>query len=325
MILSCPACATRYTIDEAQLGPSGRTVRCAACRNTWHAERPAGEPIELPLTSPVPDKVEDLQAVKAEKLPLKYRAMVEDQKRIKALAAQGMIWGALGAAVVAVLALAFFLRVDIVRAFPRVAGAYAMVDLRTYGTNLRFGSYTAASGFKDGRFIVTVNAQVRNATSQPVPVPPVRVALLDSRLQQFDSVVMPSGGLVVPAHATRTLTFDVPDPKNLTSSVDLLLDVAAMKSAPATAKPALQVAAQAPARAPAALPAPASEDDTAPADASAGTDSDAGPAYADADAGATTDAASPVSSLPKPALRPALSTSDSDSYGQPAATKTGRP
>ncbi|MEI9905048.1 MAG: MJ0042-type zinc finger domain-containing protein [Asticcacaulis sp.] len=290
MILSCPACATRYTIDEAQLGPNGRTVRCAACKMTWHAERPAGDPIELPLTSPMPDKIEDLQAVKAEKLPLKYRAMVEDKKRLKALATQGVIWAALGAAMLAVLALAFALRVEIVKACPRVAGAYAMVGLDVKGTNLQFGAYTATSAFKGGRFVVTVKAQVKNTTGKPVPVPPVRVDLLDSGLQTFDTVTMPSNGLVVPPRATRTLLFDVPDPKNLTASVNLWLDVAAMKTLKGriarrdTAMP---------------MPAPASEanEHSMPA--------------------ALADAAPSVSDRPMPALRPAISTASDDDAPAP--------
>ena len=46
MILSCPNCATKYTLNESQLGVRGRTVRCAACKTTWHAERPE-KPIDL--------------------------------------------------------------------------------------------------------------------------------------------------------------------------------------------------------------------------------------------------------------------------------------
>lgn len=37
MLIVCPTCATTYQIKLAALGEAGRTVRCAACKNTWFA------------------------------------------------------------------------------------------------------------------------------------------------------------------------------------------------------------------------------------------------------------------------------------------------
>ncbi|MDA8232025.1 MAG: zinc-ribbon domain-containing protein [Magnetospirillum sp.] len=35
MLVSCPNCATTFSVPDAALGPKGRTLRCARCRGKW--------------------------------------------------------------------------------------------------------------------------------------------------------------------------------------------------------------------------------------------------------------------------------------------------
>jgi predicted Zn finger-like uncharacterized protein len=43
MLIVCPSCATSYMIDQAAVGPGGRTVRCARCKATWFAGGPKAD------------------------------------------------------------------------------------------------------------------------------------------------------------------------------------------------------------------------------------------------------------------------------------------
>jgi predicted Zn finger-like uncharacterized protein len=44
MIVTCPACATRFEVDETALGTAGRRVRCGSCRHVWLQSAPEPEP-----------------------------------------------------------------------------------------------------------------------------------------------------------------------------------------------------------------------------------------------------------------------------------------
>ncbi|WDI33060.1 zinc-ribbon domain-containing protein [Hyphococcus flavus] len=55
MIITCPDCATRYDVDDERFSPSGRSVRCSSCGESWFV--PAPELLDMePLDDDKPRK-----------------------------------------------------------------------------------------------------------------------------------------------------------------------------------------------------------------------------------------------------------------------------
>jgi predicted Zn finger-like uncharacterized protein len=58
MIVTCPACHTRYLVDEAELGSEGRRrMRCASCGNLWHYS-----PVVAAIQSAVAEATAEIEA-----------------------------------------------------------------------------------------------------------------------------------------------------------------------------------------------------------------------------------------------------------------------
>ncbi len=59
MILTCPACSTKYVVKDGAIPPAGRQVRCASCKHSWHQDPEASAETAEPTEAPV---VEDQAA-----------------------------------------------------------------------------------------------------------------------------------------------------------------------------------------------------------------------------------------------------------------------
>ncbi len=48
MLIVCPSCASSYVLDDARIGPAGRRVRCASCRETFFVAPPGEDAASFP-------------------------------------------------------------------------------------------------------------------------------------------------------------------------------------------------------------------------------------------------------------------------------------
>lgn len=168
MILTCPACSTRYTIPDGQIGPAGRKVHCKACGHQWLQMPEAAVVRPLPPPPPPPPGPHRV-----------YRAKVEAEKRAARWGAAGSVWAAAGTVALAAVIGALWFRVDIVRAWPKAATAYAAVGMRTNVYGLEIENVLAERAKPPAPAGLSVSGVVRNVTQTAQPVPLLRVALLD--------------------------------------------------------------------------------------------------------------------------------------------------
>jgi predicted Zn finger-like uncharacterized protein len=180
MILTCPQCASRYEVADGSVPPQGRTVRCAGCSASWRAEPVGAEHPPLDLRSePALEAPPEQAKPAASGLPKSIRAKNEARRRTREAAVAGAVWGVLGALLLGVIGGAALFRVEVVRLWPRAAGAYATVGLPVNPTGLAPENIQAGPGLKNGHAAVLVSGVVRNVERRPHDPVPLRIALLD--------------------------------------------------------------------------------------------------------------------------------------------------
>ena len=190
MILTCPACATRYQTDEAKFPPDGRQVRCAKCGHVWHQPGPVPETIALPDPEPQPVAVAETAPagpVAEEEVPRPRPAAVSapapSRPRRPLLPLLGVALGWIGLiAVVLLIGLsAVRYRQEITVIWPQSAGVYSSLGMKVNVSGVDFARVDYHRENEDGQVVLAVTGQIVNNGTRELPVPQsVRVTLSDN-------------------------------------------------------------------------------------------------------------------------------------------------
>ncbi|AWN48325.1 hypothetical protein DK419_19860 [Methylobacterium terrae] len=182
MLIVCPACASEYTLDADKIGPAGRTVRCAACREPWFVSAPAPE-ADAALAPPgeaVFTAAEAARTPSRRAGPRAAPARAGAPRRRRLVAAAALLAGC-GAVAAALLPAG---RSGVVRALPATAKLYAAVGLPVNLRGLAFrdvAAYQLPDASGSGRLVV--EGDVVSAAKGAVPVPRLSLELRDEHGQ----------------------------------------------------------------------------------------------------------------------------------------------
>ena len=162
MIVSCPACESRFEVDRAHLGHDGRIVRCGKCGNCWH-QMPQDDPRAAVAEAPGP--------------PPRRRPPPPKRGRGKLIG-----WLLLLLFVAGIAAGGWFERQRIVAQFPQLGDAYALIGIPVEppGPVFKLSEVTLDSEVVEGTTVISVRGVVSNISNRKQSVPQLRAQLTNT-------------------------------------------------------------------------------------------------------------------------------------------------
>lgn len=178
MILTCPDCATRFSIKAGMLGPAGRKVRCSRCGHVWHQDpRPDDDARTIAVGRTFADALADTGADE----PTEVRPFTPRRETARAVAGKGegrrlpAGWIGFGVAVAALLAGTVLGRDAVVAAWEPAALLYRTIGMpvEAPGAGLELPVPELEVRRENGTATLVLAGRVVNASDRERAVPPI--------------------------------------------------------------------------------------------------------------------------------------------------------
>jgi predicted Zn finger-like uncharacterized protein len=210
MIVSCPACSTRYLLDATALAGGGRPVRCAKCGHTWVQTPPEDLPKRIELVAPTG---EARPVPPGSNLPM----VIEPAPRRTRTA----MWGLFLVILLALLAGAVLGRNVVVAHWPPASKLYALAGLpvEALGEGLEIRIVNSARRTENGVQVLIVEGEIANLSNRARDVPTLRAALTDGSQQEVGRpwTFSASEARLLPGQTTMFITRRVDPPSGASS------------------------------------------------------------------------------------------------------------
>jgi predicted Zn finger-like uncharacterized protein len=196
MILTCPSCRTRYQTEGAHFKPPGRNVRCAKCGQVWfqaapESERPVEpEPVMAPVVPPGEPSERAADFAVPDRSGLNFSGSPpsresasqprEHARRSSGVAvAQTVGWASLILLIGGIGWATVQYRQTIGSLWPQTASLYALLGLPVNVLGVALTNISYKQEYEDGQPVLSVTGKVINTSARELPVPEIRVVLLD--------------------------------------------------------------------------------------------------------------------------------------------------
>ncbi|NNC38541.1 MAG: DUF3426 domain-containing protein [Hyphomonadaceae bacterium] len=192
MILTCPECATRFSVKSDAIGPNGRTVRCSQCSVTWFASADPDilslneiknsdaavesyEEQEPEVTASVEFDDHEHGTEPSNEPHAVIRDKAEQKKARRRLLGVGMIWLTTLTIIALAAFLAWLFRAQIVEKFPGTRSVYSAFGIEASNTGLIIQNIRTEYGDVDGTPVLFVEGEIENYDVQTRDVPMVQI------------------------------------------------------------------------------------------------------------------------------------------------------